>query len=79
MANRDKARDIHDERFCRMWECYLASCEVAFRHMSLMVFQVQVAKNRYTLPFTRDYMVDREREWASQAARPFRAPEKLTA
>ena len=31
MANRDKAKAIYDERFCRMWEFYLAGSEAAFR------------------------------------------------
>jgi cyclopropane-fatty-acyl-phospholipid synthase len=30
---------IYDERFCRMWEFYLASSEWAFRYGGLMVFQ----------------------------------------
>ena len=31
MANRDKAKALYDERFCRMWEFYLAASESAFR------------------------------------------------
>ncbi|TNE34212.1 MAG: class I SAM-dependent methyltransferase, partial [Alphaproteobacteria bacterium] len=42
--NRDKARTIYDERFCRMWDFYLASVEAAFRHGSLIVFQMQLAR-----------------------------------
>ena len=34
----------YDERFCRMWEFYLAGCEVAFRYMNQMVFQIQLAR-----------------------------------
>ena len=36
-------RMIYDERFCRMWEFYLASSEAAFRWQDLMVFQLQLA------------------------------------
>jgi len=60
-ANRERIRDLYDERFCRMWELYLLSCEYGFRHMGLMVFQIQLAKRQEALPLTRDYMVDAER------------------
>ena len=33
-----------DQRFCRMWEFYLASSELAFRYGGLMVFQTQLAR-----------------------------------
>ena len=61
-ANRDKARALYDERFCRMWEFYLAGSEVAFRHMGQMVFQMQIAKRVDAVPLTRDYMSDLERQ-----------------
>jgi cyclopropane-fatty-acyl-phospholipid synthase len=51
----------YDERFCRMWEFYLASSEAAFRDGGMMVFQIQLAKDQRTLPLTRDYMYDAER------------------
>ncbi len=35
-ANRDKAKAIYDERFCRMWEFYLAASEAAFRWQDLV-------------------------------------------
>jgi cyclopropane-fatty-acyl-phospholipid synthase len=60
-ANRDKAKALYDERFCRMWEYYLAGCELAFRHMGQMVLQMQIAKRVDALPLTRDYMFDLER------------------
>ncbi|MCA1909920.1 MAG: cyclopropane-fatty-acyl-phospholipid synthase family protein [Magnetospirillum sp.] len=58
---RAEAAALYDERFCRMWEAYLSACEIGFRRMSLMVFQIQLAKHRYALPFTRDYMYESER------------------
>src|SRR5262245_1722133 len=61
-ANRDKAKALYDERFCRMWEFYVAGCEVAFRHLGQMVFQMQIAKRVDAVPLTRDYMFDVERE-----------------
>jgi len=52
---------IYDERFCRMWEFYLAACEAAFRVQDLMVFQIQLAKRIDTVPITRDYMAEWKR------------------
>ena len=60
LANWDKAKEIYDERFCRMWELYLLSCEMGFRHAGLMVFQIQLSKKLETLPLTRDYMAQWE-------------------
>ena len=59
-ANRDRVRDLYDERFCRMWELYLKMCELAFRKMGLLVFQVQLTKDRHTVPLTRDYIYEAE-------------------
>ena len=52
---------LYDERFCRMWEFYLAGSEIAFRRDELVVFQIQLAKSIDSLPLTRDYMFDAER------------------
>lgn len=64
LANRERAAELYDERFCRMWEAYLSACEIGFRRLSLMVFQIQFAKDRHAVPLTRDYMAEREREQA---------------
>jgi cyclopropane-fatty-acyl-phospholipid synthase len=56
------AAEKFGERFCRMWEMYLAGSETAFRYQNLMVFQLQLAKDQNVLPLTRDYMFDGERE-----------------
>ena len=61
LANRDKILALYDERFCRMWEFYLAGSEVAFRHQGHIVFQMQMAKKVDTVPLTRDYAFDAER------------------
>jgi cyclopropane-fatty-acyl-phospholipid synthase len=63
LANLDKVKQIdgYDDRFCRMWEFYLAGCEVAFRYMNQMVFQIQVARRQEATPLSRDYMIDAER------------------
>jgi cyclopropane-fatty-acyl-phospholipid synthase len=56
LARRTEALAMYDERFCRMWEFYLASSEVAFRQLGHMVFQVQLAKRPDAVPLTRDYL-----------------------
>ncbi len=61
LANRERIAAIYDERFCRMWDFYLASAELTFRYGDLMIFQMQLTKHIATLPITRDYMVDWER------------------
>ena len=60
MANRDKAKAIYDEKFCRMWEFYLAGSEASFRWQNLVVFQIQLAKRNDILPMTRNYIADNE-------------------
>jgi cyclopropane-fatty-acyl-phospholipid synthase len=67
-ANRERIRTLYDERFCRMWELYLAASEVAFREQGHMVFQMQLAKSVEAVPLTRDYMVDWERSHRAPAA-----------
>ena len=63
-ANRDKAKAIFDERFCRMWEFYLSGSEAAFRWQDLMVFQIQLTRRNDTLPVSRGYMEKREKALA---------------
>ena len=60
MAAREEMAKLYDERFCRMWEFYLAFCEMGFRYMSLVVVQVQLTQKIDALPITRDYMHDEE-------------------
>jgi cyclopropane-fatty-acyl-phospholipid synthase len=55
-ANRAEIKALYDERFCRMWEFYLAGAEMAFRHEYQVVFQIQITKRVDSLPLTRDYM-----------------------
>ncbi|MFZ2029968.1 MAG: cyclopropane-fatty-acyl-phospholipid synthase family protein [Vitreimonas sp.] len=60
-ANWDEVCALYDERFCRMWAFYLAGSEAAFREGDLVVFQIQMAKDRNAVPLTRDYITDFER------------------
>ncbi len=70
LANWDRAADLYDERFCRMWEYYLAGSEMAFRHQGQFVAQIQLTKQVDALPLTRDYMM--EWEAAQTAVQPRR-------
>jgi cyclopropane-fatty-acyl-phospholipid synthase len=60
-ANRDAIAALYDERFCRMWEFYLAACEAVFQHGNGMVFHLQLARRRDAVPLTRDYIGAEER------------------
>ena len=64
------AADKFGERFCRMWEMYLAAAEMGFRYQNLMVFQLQLTKDQKALPFTRDYMHEAERELRLRDSHP---------
>jgi len=61
-ARREEAKAIYDERFCRMWEFYLAASEMAFRWQDLVVFQLQIAKRHGVVPITRNYIEKAEAE-----------------
>jgi cyclopropane-fatty-acyl-phospholipid synthase len=60
MAARDAIIALYDERFFRLWQFYLAGAASAFRYGGLVNFQLQYARNRHTLPITRDYIADAE-------------------
>jgi len=55
-ANREAIKALYDERFCRMFEFYLAGCEYTFRHGDHMNWQVQLTRERMALPLARDWM-----------------------
>ena len=67
LANRAEIAKLYDERFCRMWEFYLAGAEMDFRYLRAMVFHLQIAKKIDAVPLTRDYMVDWERQRTESA------------
>lgn len=60
MARREEAKKLYDEKFCRIWEFYLASSESAFRWQGLVVFQFQLAHDQQAVPLTRDYIQSAE-------------------
>jgi cyclopropane-fatty-acyl-phospholipid synthase len=62
VAHRDEAARLYDERFCRMWEFYLAGSETSFRVDGHMIMQFQLAKRQESVPLKRDYIPEREAE-----------------
>ena len=56
LANKEKILKMFDERFFRMFEFYLTSCEKVFEHGDQVVFQFQLSKELHTIPRTRDYI-----------------------
>ena len=54
--NKEKVVQMFDERFFRMFEFYLSSCEMAFKHGDQVVYQFQLTKKLTTAPSTRDYI-----------------------
>jgi cyclopropane-fatty-acyl-phospholipid synthase len=55
-ANQDAIAALYDDRFCRMFEFYLAASELTFRRHGHMVWQVQLAHHHAAVPLTRDYI-----------------------
>jgi len=56
LKNKEKITEMYDERFFRMWEFYLAGCEIAFKWGDQVVYQLQLTKNYTSTPITRDYI-----------------------
>ena len=54
IKNKTKIIEMFDERFFRMWEFYLAGCEIAFKWGDQVVYQFQLTKNYTSIPTTRD-------------------------
>jgi len=58
-VNLDRARQLYDDRFCRMWRFYLVVSELAFELNNHVVFQVQLAKKQDSVPLTREYLAEK--------------------
>ena len=56
LSKKDTILGMFDEKFFRMWEFYLASCEMAFKWGDQVVFQFQLSKDNTSVPNTRDYI-----------------------
>jgi cyclopropane-fatty-acyl-phospholipid synthase len=62
LAHREQVAALYDERFCRMWEFYLATSESAFQYQDMMNFQIQIVRQQEALPLTRNYMWEKEEQ-----------------
>ena len=56
MSKKEHVLEMFDEKFFRMWEFYLAGCEMAFKWGDQVVFQLQLTKKLKATPITRDYI-----------------------
>ncbi|MDB3886106.1 cyclopropane-fatty-acyl-phospholipid synthase family protein [Candidatus Pelagibacter sp.] len=56
IKNKEQIIKMFDERFFRMWEFYLAGCEIAFKWGDQVVYQFQLTKSYTSTPITRDYI-----------------------
>ena len=52
----------YGDRFYRMWIFYLAGATAAFESGGMCNYQIQYVRNRRSLPITRDYIAETERE-----------------
>ena len=56
LRNKPKVLTMFDEKFFRMWEFYLTSCEMTFKWADQVVYQFQLTKDFTSAPITRDYI-----------------------
>ena len=56
IKNKEQIVKMFDERFFRMWEFYLAGCEIAFKWGDQVVYQFQLTKSYTSAPISRDYI-----------------------
>jgi len=59
-ANKDKVLELYDETFFRMWDVYLTSSEIQYRHGRLCNFQIQFTKQNSEGPRNRNYIAEAE-------------------
>ncbi len=68
-AKRTEAVAMMGERFCRMWDFYLASVELGFLDGSNFVFQLLLSERRDDVPVIRDFSAAEEQRLAIVDAR----------
>ena len=66
-AHRAEIEALYDARFFRMWALYLAGATAAFEHGGMLIYQLQYARDRRSLPITRDYMAETEARLTASA------------
>ena len=69
-AARPRMAELYDERFCRMWEFYLAGAIAFFEQGAGCNYQLQYIRDRRALPITRDYMIEAERRYREMESAP---------
>jgi cyclopropane-fatty-acyl-phospholipid synthase len=67
-ANRARIGALSDERFCRMWEYYLAAVQVGFLNGANMVFQLLLSRRIDAVPIVRDTLAENVGELADSAS-----------
>ena len=67
-ARRDDAVAMMGERFCRMWDFYLAAAELGFLNGSNFVFQILISARRDDVPVVRDFIAEEEGRLLSSGA-----------
>lgn len=78
LARRQQAASVLGDRFCRMWEFYLAAAEIGFRYQGLAVFQIQFAKQIESVPRTRAYIEKEETRLRQLENAPLCRPSNAT-
>ena len=56
IGKKEEVLAMFDDKFFRMWEFYLASCEMTFKWGDQVVFQLQLSKKLDSVPTRRDYI-----------------------
>ena len=46
-----------DLAFKRMWDFYLSSSQASFEESTLVIYQLQLSKDKKTVPDSRDYLL----------------------
>ena len=77
LEHEDEIVALFDERFFRMWTFYLSGAAASFESGGLCNYQIQYARNRRTLPLTRDYIEARERALLGEGREAQREKELL--
>lgn len=67
-AHEAEIKKMYDDTFYRMFDLYLAGCELAMIYSGTMAFQVQFAKQINAVPITRDYIYEQPESLLQQAA-----------
>jgi len=67
-ANRDRAKAMYDERFCRMWELYLLGAESSFLDGRMAIMHLQMGHERDAVPLSRDYLAMETKRLAEREA-----------